>query len=120
MIVAMLVIMVPILIIAIVLSKGKGAFLLAGYNTMSESQKEKYKEKELCIFMSKIMYGICLGLLLIALSEQFKIQALVIVGLIITIGLPLFSMVYMNTSNRFKKEIHNGQNDSSETNNTGR
>ncbi|MEC2078412.1 DUF3784 domain-containing protein [Metabacillus fastidiosus] len=120
MIIAILVIMIPILIMAIVLSKGKGAFLLAGYNTMSESEKEKYKEKELCIFMSKIMYGICLGLLLITLSEQFKIQAPLIIGLIITIGLPLFSMVYVNTGNRFKKEIHNRQNNSSQTNNTGR
>ncbi|WP_412758857.1 DUF3784 domain-containing protein [Metabacillus fastidiosus] len=115
---AMLVITVPFLIFAIVLSKGKGVFLLAGYNTMSESEKEKYKEGELCKFMSKIMYGICLGLLLIALSEQFKTQVLLIIGLIIVIGLPFFSIVYVNTGNRFKK-THNEQNDRSQTNSTG-
>ncbi|MGG3889860.1 DUF3784 domain-containing protein [Metabacillus fastidiosus] len=115
----MLIITVPFLIFAIVLSKGKGAFLLAGYNTMSENEKEKYKEEELCKFISKIMYGICLGLLLIAISEQFKAQVLLIIGLIIVIGLPFFSVVYSNTGNRFKK-THNEQNDSSQTNNAGR
>ncbi|MEY9977624.1 hypothetical protein ABH968_002570 [Lysinibacillus sp. RC79] len=37
-----LIIMIPFLIFAIVLSQGKGAFLIAGYNTMSNSEKEKY------------------------------------------------------------------------------
>ncbi|WP_338754760.1 DUF3784 domain-containing protein [Bacillus sp. FJAT-52991] len=43
--------------------------MLAGYNTMSESEKEKYNAAELCKFMSKIMYGICFSILLWALSE---------------------------------------------------
>ncbi|MGE7935191.1 DUF3784 domain-containing protein [Viridibacillus arvi] len=101
---AILVILVPFLIFAIVLSKGKGAFLLAGYNTMSNSEKEKYREEELCKFMSKIMFGICFSILLIALSEYFKIQFLRIIGLILIIGLIVFSMVYSNTGNRFKTD----------------
>jgi len=32
-------------IISIVLSQGKGAFLLAGNNTMPASEKEKYNDK---------------------------------------------------------------------------
>lgn len=46
--------MIPFLIFAIVLSQGKGAFLLAGYNTMKESKKEIYNEKALAKFMGKI------------------------------------------------------------------
>ncbi|MGE8000373.1 DUF3784 domain-containing protein [Lysinibacillus sp. NPDC093190] len=49
------IIMIPFLIFAIVLSQGKGVFLLAGYNTMSDSEKEKYNEKALAIFMDKVM-----------------------------------------------------------------
>ena len=100
---AMLVIMIPFLIFAVVLSKGKGSFLLAGYNTMSDSEKEKYREDELCKFMSKIMYGICFSLLLMALSEYFKMQFLLITGIILIVGLIVFSMVYSNTGNRFKR-----------------
>ncbi|MGE8035570.1 DUF3784 domain-containing protein [Lysinibacillus sp. NPDC093692] len=39
-----MIITILILIFAIVLSQGKGAFLLAGYNMMSDSEKEKYAE----------------------------------------------------------------------------
>ncbi|PAQ13496.1 hypothetical protein CD798_15530 [Bacillaceae bacterium SAOS 7] len=98
-----LVILIPFLIFAIALSKGKGAFLLAGYNTMPEHKKEKYNEAELCQFMSKIMYGICLSLLLWALSELFNRQILFIIGLILFVSLIVFALVYANTGNRFKK-----------------
>ncbi|WP_421616750.1 DUF3784 domain-containing protein [Brevibacillus sp. TJ4] len=52
------VILIPFLILAIFLSKGKGASLLAGYNTMSDNKKAEYDEVALCKFMGKIMYGI--------------------------------------------------------------
>ncbi|WP_343070869.1 DUF3784 domain-containing protein [Bacillus sp. REN10] len=96
-------ILIPFLIFAIVLSKGKGAFLIAGYNTMSQSEKEKYNEAELCKFMSKIMYGICVSLLLWALSEILDYQILFGLGLILFVCLIVFALVYFNTGNRFKK-----------------
>ena len=54
-----LIIMLPFLIFAIVLSQGKGAFLLAGFNTMAQEDKEQYDEKALARFMGKTMYGYC-------------------------------------------------------------
>jgi len=95
---------IPFLIFAYVLSKGKGAFLLAGYNTMSEDEKAQYDEVALCKFMSKIMYGISLSLFLWALSEGLKNQLLFIIGLILFISLLIFALVYSNTGNRFKRE----------------
>lgn len=53
---------VPFLIFALVLSSGKGAALLAGYNTLSEEDKANYDEPALCRFMGKIMYGVFLAL----------------------------------------------------------
>ncbi|MGM7635216.1 DUF3784 domain-containing protein [Bacillus sp. Hm123] len=98
-----LVIVIPFFLFAIVLSKGKGAFLIAGYNTMPEHEKEKYNEEKLCQFMSKIMYGICFSLLLWAFSELFNQPFLFIIGLILFISLIVFTLVYANTGNRFEK-----------------
>ena len=91
------------LILGIQLSKGKGAFLIAGYNTMPKSEKAKYDEIALCKFMGKIMYGISFSILLWALSEMLEMQVLFIVGLVLFLCLIVFVLVYSNTGNRFKK-----------------
>lgn len=97
------IIMIPFLIFAIVLSQGKGAFLIAGYNTMSDSEKEKYNEIALAKFVGKVMYGYCFCLLLWGLNDLFKIEWLFIIGLVLFIVLTIFVIVYANTRNRFKK-----------------
>lgn len=103
--------MIPFLLLGITFSKGKGAFLIAGYNTMSEREKAKLNEVGICKFMGKIMYGICLSLLLLALSELLELQILMIAGIILCIGFPIFAVIYSNTGNRFKREIDDEMND---------
>lgn len=97
-------ILIPFLIFAVILSKGKGAFLIAGYNTKSDSEKAQYDETALCKFMGKIMYGICFSILLWGLSEALENQLLFILGLILFIIIVFFAIVYMNTGNRFKRK----------------
>lgn len=99
-----LIVLVPFLIFAFMLSKGKGASLLAGYNTMSDSKKDQYDEVTLCKFMSKIMYGICFSIALNELSEILENNALFIIGLSLLFSLLVFALVYLNTGNRFKKD----------------
>lgn len=99
------VILIPMLVFAIVLSRGKGASLLAGYNTMSESKKETYDEVALCKFMGKIMYGISFSLLLIAFSEISGYLFLFVVGFVLLVFFIIFAGVYTNTKNRFKKGL---------------
>lgn len=103
--VAVLMISIPFLIFAITLSKGKGASILAGYNTMPDSEKAQYDEVALCKFMGKIMYGISFSILLFALSEMLGNQVLFIVGLILLLSLIIFALVYSNTRDRFKKSL---------------
>nr|WP_323679408.1 DUF3784 domain-containing protein [Exiguobacterium indicum] len=98
-------ILIPMLVFAIVLSIGKGASLLAGYNTMSESKKETYDEVALCKFMGKIMYGISFSLLLIAFSEISGYSFLFVVGFVLLVFFIIFAGVYTNTKNRFKKGL---------------
>ena len=45
-----------LVILGIVFSKGKGAFLIAGYNTASKAEKQKTDEKKLCKFMGRLMF----------------------------------------------------------------
>lgn len=106
-----LIILMPFLVFAIFLSKGKGAFLLTGYNTMPESRKAQYDEVAMCKFMSKIMYGICLSLLLWALSDILENQIIFVLGLILFLGLIVFALVYSNTGNRFKRNFDDKTND---------
>lgn len=45
------IIAIALVILAVVFSKGKGAGFIAGYNTMSESEKAEYDEVAMCKFM---------------------------------------------------------------------
>lgn len=51
-------------ILSAVLLLGKGSFLIAGYNTASEEEKKKYKEKRLCRVIGLYMGGVTLLLAL--------------------------------------------------------
>ncbi|WP_046173465.1 DUF3784 domain-containing protein [Domibacillus indicus] len=100
---ALLILIIPFLIFAAVLSKGKGAFLLSGYNTLPDSEKAQYNEAALCKFIGKIMYGISFSLLLLALGEIVEKPILFLIGLVFFLTVVMFALVYVNTGNRFKK-----------------
>lgn len=98
-----LIIMLPFLIFALVLSQGKGTFLITGFNTMSPDEKDMYDKIALAKFMGKMMYGYCFCVLLWVLNEIFQTQWLFIVGLVLFVVLTIFLMIFMNTGNRFKR-----------------
>ena len=61
-----------------VLAFGKGAFLIAGYNTASAEEKAQYDEKKLCRAVSKLMFALAACWVVAALSENvFAIPALI-------------------------------------------
>ncbi|WP_083584335.1 DUF3784 domain-containing protein [Bacillus weihaiensis] len=95
---------IPFHIFAFYFSRGKSAFLLAGYNTLSDEEKAKFDEKALCKFMGKIMYGISFSLLLFGLSDIVDRQILLLFGLLLLIGFIVFALIYGSTKNRFKKK----------------
>ena len=99
-----LLVSIPLLILAVYLSQGKGAFLIAGYNTMPKEEKAKYDEVALCKLMGKVLYGICFSLVLLSLSEWLEIPALLWMGIALMIGLIVFTLVYSNTGNRFRQQ----------------
>ena len=86
---------VLLLILGVIFLKGKGAFLIAGYNTASKAEKEKIDEKKLCRYMGRLMF---------ALAGCFfdKIRLLWL-GLGLVFIVSIGGIIYINTGDRVKK-----------------
>lgn len=91
------------LLLGLIFSQGKGAFLIAGYNTASETEKAKYDEKALCCFMGKLMFALAGTWAPIALSALLDRMWLFWLGLGLFLVVCLGGVIYMNTGNRFRR-----------------
>lgn len=91
------------LILGIVLRKGKGSWLIAGYNTSSKYEKSKYNEKALCRFVAKLMF-FCAGcMVLFALSPVVGMWLFWLTFFVMLVVI-IAGVIYANTGNRFKKK----------------
>lgn len=91
------------MILGIILHSGRGSFLIAGYNTMSKEEKDKYDTVALCKFIGKMMFALSFSMVFWVLSEVFEKGWLFTIGLILFIVIIVFMMIHVNTGNRFKK-----------------
>ena len=89
--------------LGIILSSGKGSFLIAGFNMLQQVEKEKYDTVAFSKFMGKIMFAISFSVVFWVLSEAYEANWLFVFGLILFIGIVVFTLIYANTGNRFKK-----------------
>jgi len=96
------VILAPILVMAIFLLNGKGAFLIAGYNTMNKDKQETYDEKALCRFVGMLLLVIIFCILLIPAAIYFEMAWLSYSGIAIMLLAIVGAVIYMNTGNRFR------------------
>lgn len=92
------------MVIGIFLYNGKGAFLIAGYNTMPKEDREKYDEKALCKFVGKSMFFISFTFVFYLVGVHYEVDWPFHLGSMLIIGYVMFMIIYMNTGNRFKKE----------------
>lgn len=102
-------IIIIFLILAIYLYQGKGGFLIAGYNTLPEEEKEKYDEPAICKFLGKNMFILCGLMVLWTIAQVIETEWLFVVSLILFMGDIIFMMVYLNTGNRFRKDKENNK-----------
>lgn len=91
------------IVLGIIFLNGKGSFLIAGYNTLPEKEKENYDTVSLCKFLGKSMFALAFSMSFWVLSDAFEIKWLFYIGLILFICIILFILIYSNTKNRFKK-----------------
>ena len=90
-------------LLGVIFALGKGAGLIAGYNTASAQEKEKYDVKKLCKSMSRFMFALAACWLVIAASEIFQTLILLWIGLALFLLTIVTGLIYMNTGNRCKK-----------------
>ena len=91
-------------VLGIVLWNGKGAWLIAGYNTSSKTEKSKYDEKALCRFVAKLMFFYAACCVLLAVSTWLDSMALHFCVITLFLIISFAAVIYANTGNRFKKK----------------
>lgn len=100
----MLIVILFFFIIGIVFSNGKGAFLIAGYNTMSKEEKDKYDTVALCKSMGKLMFSLCGSMIFWLLAIIFDTSVLFVIGMILFVIFLVVGLIYMGKEDRFKKK----------------
>jgi hypothetical protein len=96
-----------LIIITARLLSGRGAFLVAGFNTMPKEAKEKFDQPALCKFVGKVLIPFDALMIAIAVGTVIHAPWMAPVALIAAIGgLPylIAVTVYANTGNRFRKK----------------
>ena len=71
------------LVLGTVFYRGKGAWLIAGYNTASPAEKRTYDEPALCRFMGKLMFALAACWLVITFGDLLQIMALFWIGFVL-------------------------------------
>lgn len=85
------------------LMQGRGAFLIAGYNTMPQEEKDQYDTLALCKFMGKMMYALSLSMVPFVFGALYQVDWPFWVGTVLIFACTIFMVAYMNTGQRFKK-----------------
>ena len=89
--------------LAILLLRGKGASLIAGYNKMTKEEKEKYDSKALCKSTGKLMLSLVFCISLMLASEIFSLSFLRVIG---GIGIPvciIFYLIHARNGEKYRK-----------------
>ena len=97
-------IFVLFILLGLLFSSGRGADLIAGYNTLSAREKEKYDKKKLCKAMAKLMFvlGACWAVLAAGIISHVK--WLQWVGMVLVFAAAIGGAILINKNdNRYKK-----------------
>ena len=91
-----------LIIIAFFLKRGKGLWLLAGFNTMSVEERNAYDMEKIGRFISKTLTGMALCLLAFDFGLYINNIIAIVFPWIVFAGITVFTLVYLN-SDKFKK-----------------
>lgn len=94
--------------LGVLFSKGKGAFLIAGYNTMPRAKKERYDQRGLCRFMGKLMFALAVCWVPVALGAVLDVDWLYGAGIAAYLLVIGGGLIYANTGHRFQKRTDGG------------
>ncbi len=92
-----------LVLLGIIFLKGKGSFLIAGYNTASKAEKEKIDEKKLCTCVGMLMFALAGCFFIVMLSDIFHKMWILWLGLGLVFAVSIGGIIYINTRDRIKK-----------------
>ena len=92
-----------LIIIAFFLKRGKGLWLLAGFNTMSVEERNVYDMEKIGKFISKTLTGMALCLLAFDFGLYINNIIAIVFPWIVFGGIAIFTLVYLN-SDKIKKQ----------------
>lgn len=92
------------IILGFIFSNGKGGFLIAGYNTMTEEDKKKINESALLKTMGKLMFALAFIMLFWLFSSLWDIDWLLYIGIVLFLLLVIGTIIRVNTSKKYKNE----------------
>lgn len=87
------------------LLRGKGAFLIAGYNTMSAEEKTNYDERALCIQTGKMMSWITVSIALLIVAAYSGNNVFRYIGYFVMVLSIILGIVSMNRVEPEKNNI---------------
>lgn len=94
----------PLVILGAVLSCGKGAGMIAGYNTSSQAEKDRWNERALCRGTGVLVLAIAGCAELLLAGAVLGVTPLVWTGLALTFLVAIAGVIYINTSKRFRRK----------------
>jgi len=84
--------------------KGRGAWMIAGYNTMRMEKQEKYDKKALCRFVGWLLIAMAACMAPILAGTYLQLAWLSACGGAAVVVMAVGAVVYANTGGRFKKK----------------
>ena len=91
-----------LIIIAFFLKRGKGLWLLSGFNTLSVEERNVYDMEKIGRFISKTLTGMALCLLAFDFGLYINNIIAIVFPWVVFGGIVIFTLVYLN-SDKFKK-----------------
>ncbi|MBR3355635.1 MAG: DUF3784 domain-containing protein [Oscillospiraceae bacterium] len=98
-----LVIATIFVVLGIIFAAGKGANLIAGYNTASREEKAKTDEKKLLKAMAVFMFVLAGCVLVSALGQVLHIKPLIRAGQAFFAVAVIIGLIYLNAGDRFRR-----------------
>ena len=89
--------------LGIIFGLGKGANLIAGYNTATHEEKAKTDEKKLLKAMSVFMFVLAGCFLVSALSQVLHVKSLIWIGQALFVVALSAGLIYLNKGDRFRR-----------------
>jgi hypothetical protein len=93
---------IMLIVISFFLKRGKGLWLLAGFNTMSVEERNVYDMEKIGRFISKTLTGMALCLLAFDFGLYINNIIAIVFPWVVFGGIVIFTLVYIN-SDKFKK-----------------